>query len=289
MKILLAITVCEQHKERIVNQLANLQKHSESLKLYNICPLFVYGDQPISVDVSPYDSLQLDVEERYTNLYKKVFGLFEKSLARDFDYLIKIDDDTLFNINLLGSLELTADYIGRFLPKFTENAIHIHIPMFNVYSAIQFYPKIFTDQFKFATGDLYILSRRVVEFLANIKESLFNSLTEQEYICEDQLVGYCLKDQTQEFKCEDITFSLEEPHYQIFQFTKHLMSLHPIHNEDYLCLVERDPENQLRYLLNTNTKDSANFYRKGLLLKLKNDLEKVIFDFVNHKKMMGMG
>ena len=294
MKILLAITVCEQNKERIVNQLALLSKHAEYLKLYNITPLFVYGNTDISVSIEPHSKIKLDVEERYTNLYKKIFCMFEKCLDFNFDYLIKIDDDTLFNINLFDPSALTADYIGRFMPSFTENAVHIFLPTLNIYSALKFYPKIFKEPFKFATGDLYILSRRVVEFLAQKKDEIFSKCREQEYVCEDQLVGFCIKD-IPEFTSLDITYTPEsypddrEETYRIFQITKNLMSFHPIYTEDFLSLMNEGPEVQEYQLINDEKKNASILYRTALQEKLRKQVEKYVLEFINHKKIMGMG
>lgn len=299
MKTLLMITVCNQHKERIINQLENLKKHEKYLKEHNILPLFVYGSTDIEIDVSPYKKLQVNVEERYTNLYKKIFEAFESSLQYEFDYLIKIDDDTLFNINLYDVANITdnytAEYVGRFLPNFTNNYVLIHIPMFNIHIYRKFYPEIFVEGFSFATGDLYILSRRSVELLAKSKSELFDSCNEQEYICEDQLVGFVLK-QDPTIVHKDITFASHEvpktrEHLvKTFQITSNLMSIHPIHTNHFNSLIGLNPTKQLELILsNTNENTSSVIYRKGLLDKFQKDVSDVVFNFVNHKKIMGLG
>jgi len=142
-KILLAITVCEQNKERIANQIAMLNKYSSYLQEFNIEPIFVYVNPKITVSTEPYKSWKVDMQESCTNLYLKIFALFEKACLEPFDYLIKIDDDTIFNINLFGKLSLDADYIGRIQELYTENFIHVDLPMYNIKKSIQLYPQLF--------------------------------------------------------------------------------------------------------------------------------------------------
>lgn len=284
MKILLLITVCEQNKERVNNQIINLNKHRDSLSRFNITPIFVHGNQDLSIDI-PYETLKVDVEEKYSNLHKKIIESLCIIQNRDFDFLIKIDDDTLFNIDLLDTSFLKDnDYIGRFEPSFTENYIKIHIPMYNFYDNIPLYPSIFQDKFKFATGDFYILSKKAINYIITQK-SIFYTFSDEDYICEDQLIGFILNNLP--VKTHDINYSSEETKDNALQITKKLMSLHPINSVLFNKIINLSPSNQLEELFKFKMMNLS--YRKVLINKIGNDIKKLLLDFANSKKTMGLG
>lgn len=288
MKTLLLITVCEQNKDRITNQIANLNKHQSSLSKFNITPIFVCGDRGITIETTPYELWNTNTEEKYTCLYKKILTSFEQSLSQEFDYLIKIDDDTLFNIDRFGEIELDADCIGRQREKYTENSVLIDLPMYNFKKLIKWYPSFFADIPFFFTGDFYILSRRVIEFIVKSKPDLLDKcLSQEEYIPEDQLIGYILKDQWNTFTRKNITHETEDTILNVLQITKSLVSLHPVHLDVFSTLMELSAEDQFKKI--ANEKGINYWYRKTALKSLEIDLKQAFFKFMDSKKLSGMG
>lgn len=283
MRIALMITVCEQNLDRIHNQIKNLQKHKQFLKDFNIDPYFVLGKTKFAFE-SSYKTLYVDVEEKYTNLYLKILEGFKKLYAEGYDYVIKIDDDTIFNIDQFSLDILSADYIGRFHSEYSENSIDIKLPMFNIETQIKFFPSIFQEQFKFATGDFYILSRRAILVLLQKIDS-FKEKLKEEYVCEDQLVGFLLKPSVCTQK--DIKLETNDAYFNVLQITKNCLSLHPIHTSLFDLLLNTPATKQLDTLLESGK--ISYFYRKSLIKKLESNLKQVLFDFVNSKKSMGLG
>jgi len=131
------------------------------------------------------------------------------------------------------------------------------------------------------------LSRRVVEFLVDNKQKLFDGCDNKEYILEDQLIGYALKDQWSTFTKKDICFSTPQSITNVLQFTTEGMSLHPINSDIFLDLLNHTPEEQINKL--TNDRGLTFWYRKTLLNKLEDYIKDLILNFVNSKKRMGMG
>ena len=79
MNIVLLITTCMQNTIRIYNQLANLKTLTPSPK-FTVTPVFVVGG--IHADL-PFDKsvertiLHIPIEEKYTNLHKKLFESYK--------------------------------------------------------------------------------------------------------------------------------------------------------------------------------------------------------------------
>jgi len=285
MRSLLLITVCETNADRIVNQINHIQQNIECIIEKNITPVLVCGTPGISIP-SPdcCDVWVLDAEERYTNLYKKIFMMLQKASTLDYDYIIKIDDDTLFNFTEYNTEMLDGDYIGRMHESYSQNKIDITLPMYNIKKTIQLYPSIFNSEFSFATGDCYILSKKAVDIIC-AKSSVLNTCKESEYICEDQLIGYILKDESLIRK--DITLQNEDIETNVLQITEKYMSIHPVHTALFSELSLLKPKQQAQKLIDSKR---INFlYRKSLLNKLENDIKKLLLDFANSKKTMGLG
>ena len=286
MKILLLITVCATNSERIKFQIANLEKHKDNLKNNGIIPIFVFGDIAYKEQID-YDSWNLDTEERYSNLYKKILKSLKKSLDTEYDYLIKIDDDTLVNWDKFGvSFLKDYDYIGRIQNFYTQNKVVLDIPMFNINKTINLYPQTFKENFKFATGDFYCLNKKTVEFLVEQEEFVYQHFKEEEYICEDQLIGFLLRNK--EIKTNDLTFgdiNIQLQHK--LQITKDVLSIHPINTVYLKSILEKNTEDQIDYLI--QNKFSNLMYRENLLSQLQTNIITEVFNFVNSKKLMGMG
>lgn len=285
MRSLLLITVCEANADRINNQIAHIERNLQYIFERNITPVFVCGSTGISTTVPEYCEVwTLDVEERYTNLYKKIFTMFCKASELDFNYCIKIDDDTLFNFKEFNSIDLNGDYIGRMHESYSQNKIDINLPMYNIKKTIQLYPSIFNDIFSFATGDCYILSKKAVDIICT-KTSVLDTCKESEYICEDQLIGYVLKDEMIERK--DITLQSADIESNVLQVTRNYMSVHPVHTALFNEISLLTPVQQVQKLIDSKR---INFlYRKSLLNKLETDIKNLLLDFANYKKTMGLG
>jgi len=103
MKILL-ISVCNKYLKRIKNIVQMLDTQKSLLIHKNIVPIFLYGNTIIETEI-PYDTIKVDVEEKYTNLYKKLYLGYKHIYEHyNFEYIIKIDDDTFLNIDLINNI-----------------------------------------------------------------------------------------------------------------------------------------------------------------------------------------
>lgn len=287
MKILLLITVCAANIERIKFQISNLNKYKDIIEQKNIIPVFVFGNTKDDIYI-PYTKWHVDVEERYTNLYKKILKGFQKSLENEYDFLVKIDDDTIvnwdrFELNLIEGF----DYIGRLQHFYTQNKITLDIPMYNLDTTINLYPKEFSTNFSFATGDFYILSRKLVEHIVSYQDYVLSNFQEEEYVCEDQLIGFLtLKDRN--FLVNDINYSdMQMQLRHNLQITQNLLSIHPVNCVLFSSLKDKLPEDQLNFIVN---KSSTNlYYRQNQISLLRKSLVKTVLDFANSNKLMGMG
>lgn len=284
MKVLLLITTCLLNRARIFNQIKNLERNKQELARNNIHPVFVTSDKDLIID--GYETLRLsNFEEKYTNLARKIVYSYE-ALCRswEFDHIIKIDDDTFLNLERLDDLVFKYDYVGKFFSQFTQNEIVIKLPSYNIEETVPIYPKAFlTNPFSFAAGSCYFLSRKAVETVALNVPLLEEFYKENVRISEDQFVGYCL--QSEEITKYNYEYETLETRDFVLQLTENLTSLHPVSNAIFKELIGLNPEEQLQTLL----KSSSLVRRKVLLETLKNNLKSVIFDFVNSKKLSGMG
>lgn len=284
MRRLLIITVCKLNSERVSNQIENLKRNFVSLQKYNIQPLFVTADKDLIIN--DYKVLYLkNIEESYTNLAQKiVFGLKEIYETFSFDHIIKIDDDTLFNVDRLDAEVFNYDYIGHFFERFTNNKFIISFPSYNIEETINVYPSIFEKkEFSFAAGNFYILSKMAVQKVIYNIPVLLDMYKENVRISEDQFVGFCL--QSKDITKLDYGFQNESTRNFVLQVTKNLTSIHPVSNNTYKALMTLAPEEQLQQILAS----SSLLRRKALLEQFKKNLIQVVFDFVNSKKISGMG
>lgn len=286
MKILLLITTCNLNKERILNQIKNLKKHEESLLKLNIHPKFVTADSDLIVD--NFDVIKLSgFNEEYTNLAKKtVYGIEYAVLNENFDYLIKMDDDTLFNVDCLTLDCFKSDYTGGFFETFARNEIIINLPAYGIREEpIRLYPHDYLNtSFSFAAGNFYILSKKAAEIIATSKSILDKFYAEYIHVSEDQLVGYLLRDSN--ISKKNITYKTHETEAKRVQLTENLISLHPIPTALYSSLLSKTPNEQLNTLMASNILD---FGRKKVTEQIKTTIKKTVFELLNLKRMSGMG
>ena len=285
MNIILLVTVCQQNKVRIQNQIANIQsaKIPEGI---NIKPIFVVGKNNIQLDLQiPYNILQVDVEEKYLLLYKKLFESFRIiNNNHDFDFILKIDDDTILNFERLNPLWLREkDYIGKMAKGQSKFRISFDFDFYDVHKVINLVPPIFENDYFFATGDCYFLSKKAIEFILKDEQTIqsVNGLR----VCEDRLFGYIL--QKSDIVLEDIIFNNEMIHYNGLQTSKDLFSIHPIHENLFQFLIGKTPEEQLQIICQNPLLTIVR--RKTYIKDLENKLIETIYNFMNSKKSIGLG
>lgn len=273
-------------------QIENLKNNLHFIRKHQIRPVFVFGSdvdaQSLKSEENLYEIVTLDVEERYTNLYKKILLSLEYVTSFDYDFVIKIDDDTLVNFQKFETSFFNGwDYVGRFQDKFTKNTIDIDLPMYNIKQVIDVYPSsVFYEDFTFATGDFYVLSREAVSYIVSQKEFVFNTFKETDYVCEDQMIGFLLKDQTH-FKTHDISNKSSEILNLKLQATRNNLSLHPINCHLFKQMINMDSEKQIWFLKNNLMMNL--YYRENLLATLQTSIKNCILDFANSSKLMGLG
>jgi len=281
MNIALIITVCEAYKARAINQFNNLIKHKDYLKKYNITPIFFTNEEPLSFDVSPFLTINFsNLKETYNNLYLKVLeSLKYVNSNLQYDYVIKIDDDTLFNIDKFNLSLLTADYIGVPVTSLDEN--YIIIPRLKTQKKINL--GMHEGQCFYMCGDFYILSKKAVEHVLNKTEKVKE--IKEEFICEDYLIGYLLKDTP--ITTKNIKLKTTEAWQEMLQITQDYMSIHPIMDKDFDKLIKISFKDQITRL-STVSCTIGRAYRTTLVEKLQKDLIEVIRNFLNSQKNSGI-
>lgn len=281
MKIILLITVCEQNKNRIVNQINNLNKHKSTLTNLNITPIFCIGNTNVSIDI-PFDVIQLDTEESYVNLYNKILeSLKYININLEYDYIIKIDDDTLFNIDKFDLKMLSADYIGRQMSNTEDN--YICLPRLNIFKHINL--GMNKKDCSYMTGDFYILSKKAVQHVLSNLNKVDSVKYMDSAIAEDYLIGYLLKDAP--ITTKDITLQTNEINLNFLQITENYMSIHPVLNWEFSSLINLPFDKQIERISNISGKLSL-IYRKKLTEQLQANIIQVINNFFNSPKSSGI-
>jgi hypothetical protein len=285
MKTILLITVCNKNKQRIENFITLLNFYKNALIEHQITPIFVLGKNE-SFTYSNYNFINVDVEEKYTNLYKKIFLAFKKIFNDyDFEYICKVDDDTFLNLNMFNFNEICdADYIGRIIPNLNFPDIDINLNKFLIKSKINIYLSFLSKHtFQFATGDCYFLSRRSVKAILK-NEHILNEYKD-DLICEDQLFGYLLKNES--LKVKDINETSVFIRHHCLQVTKQWFSIHPIHTNLYAQLINTPLIKQQELIEKNNIINYKS--RLSYFLDLQKDIKKVVEDFFNKDKQIGLG
>jgi hypothetical protein len=283
-KILLTIVTCIQNEKRIFNQVSNLK----SYKLpENLTVVFCFGsnyDDRYAELLKDYKTLKVDTEEQYLFRALKTKKIFESIVNFDYDYIIKIDDDTILNYDLINSLNLSFDYIGRFQNCDRESFIQIQLYKFNIFDKIDAFTKVFTHPFKFATGDCYCLSKKAVNLINNY---MLPKLNKEDFLFlnEDQLVGFILSETGITYN--DIKFTSDITFKHELQITQQGFSIHPVAENVFVELIKKNFEEQLSILQQNILKNLS--LRKIYTKKLKDNILKAIIDFINEDKKIGLG
>lgn len=284
MKIVLLITACNQYRSRTDNQINNL-KSSTIPSGIDLRPVFVFGKGSDTSNI-PYETLEVDSDEKYNRLYKKLFAAYKAINEKyDYDFICKIDDDTKLNLSALNTEWLNGmDYVGRMFPGDSEFSITFDLGFYNIHKTVSLVPALFNSvPFKFATGDAYFLSKKAINHILN-SEDIVNSI-EDPRVCEDRLYGYILHDK--DVVVNDIGLMNKEIEENILQITKDYFSIHPINVALFPSLIGKSVEEQMSIIYNNPTVNLLR--RKAYIKDLENKLVETINNFVNAPKNMGLG
>jgi hypothetical protein len=221
------------------------------LKRHDIDYHFVSGDE-----LSLNNALKIDFDESYEQLPLKTFLMLEQISNINFNYIVKLDDDTFFNIDeFLKTDFMNYDYIGKFnLANNKRDTYYKRIHFYKIKNVDYHVDKIL-PQFDYAQGGFYALSRRAVDYILTHKKELFIN-TPTSYKGEDELLGEILARHKKYDIKDDYVSSLLH-----LDATKNGISFHPVHHTLvkplYKCIGDKE---KIKYL-------QANFYKNAYVLR----------------------
>jgi hypothetical protein len=254
-----------------------------SLVQNGFVPVFVIGKNQTSE--IPYPTIRVDVEDKYRFLYKKMFLTFIEVLRLypDLDFICKIDDDTLINFDRFNdSMLQNMDYIGRMSHGKSSMKIILDLDLFDIHTTFNMNQQFLNEEFTFATGNCYFLSKKALQFIVNSKLMIFDDSLR---IPEDKLFGYMLKDKP--IVLNNINYSNKTIEENRLQVTQNFFSIHPIHENLFDNLLNLKVEEQINFLHNNKI---LNFTRRMVYTKgLEDNLKNVITEFIDSKKTIGLG
>lgn len=292
MTIVLVITVCQQNQARILHQINNLNNAKTAGLIpeeVNLIPLFVFGKSasPSGFNVkNPYETLVVDVPERYTMLHRKLFAAYEYVRKNyEFDFIWKIDDDTKVNFQALNPDSLKGkDYIGRMSNSWMDAKLRVDLDFCNLHKDITFKTTAFDGiNYKYATGDCYFLSPKAVDWILQQRHLL--EKCDDGFTCEDRMVGYMLDEK--DLVIEDIGLYNDFTIQNDLQVTNGYLTIHPISQFVFTSLIGFPVEDQIVRLEQSQSINLTK--RKAYVQELENKLKQVVTDFLNSKRSIGMG
>ena len=281
INIILLITVCNQNRQRIKNHVDNLYNQSLINNDIKFTPVFVFGKDGDTTGI-PFDTIITDVEEKYSNLKLKLLASYKTvSEDYDFDFLIKIDDDTKVNLGQFKKEWVVGkDYVGRFIDGNISSKIILELEMFNMYKTIILNPQKFIEtNYKFATGDCYILSKKAIQYINN-HDCKYDNI-----FGEDRMFGFILK--SDDIVKNDIKLTNEMTNKCNLQVTIDYFTIHPIHENVYQSLIDKAIDEQLSIIENKSLFNLS--IRKMYLRELEDKIKNTVIDFMNSKKTIGLG
>lgn len=226
----------------------------------------------------------VDVEEKYTNLHLKFLEGYKKISEKfEFDFILKIDDDTKINLEKFDRKWVEGnDYIGRFVNGNLSSKITLALDHFNLYKTIYLNPQPFQDtEFKFVTGECCFFSKKAIE---RIYKSDFKLAESQGYV-EDRMFGFLLKDD--DIIKHDITLVNEFITENDLQVTTDYFTIHPINETLYPSLISLKTSEQLEII---KKNQSLNLLKRKIYLNaLESDIKNAVMNFLNSKKTIGLG
>ncbi|KAH7283443.1 hypothetical protein KP509_34G007700 [Ceratopteris richardii] len=143
-------------------------------------------DRAIDEEDAQYsDFLRLDHVEGYLELSAKTKAYFSKAVAKwDADFYVKVDDDVHVNLGVLGTTlsryqHKTRVYVGcmKSGPVLSQKDVKYHEPEFWKFGEEG------NKYFRHATGQLYVISKDLAEFISD------NKLILHKYANEDVSLG----------------------------------------------------------------------------------------------------
>jgi len=210
--ILLAVCTCKQNLNKALF-------YENFLKKYNFNNyLFYHGE-----GISPSNKfVNLNTDDCYSNLTKKSFLMLDRLKNFEFDYLVKVDDDTFIDLIALFELNVgDSDYIGG------ASTLKTHIQNFEFYKEyllsrslkknIDFnYTKNLSD-FKYILGNFCILRKDLILKILNFikTDKIYGKIPQ-----EDISIGYVCD----QIKANMLDLSDNIPFYEI----TNNISYHPI-------------------------------------------------------------
>lgn len=231
MKTLLLITSCSKLEERAMNQIKNLTYFKTVLEQKNIIPYFLVNKDFNKKILKEFNYIEYNEEEKYTDLYKKlIYGFKQLYKKIDFDFLIKIDDDTFIDFNQINiGAYKDLDYIGYFIEN-DSNEGTILVNFLSILNSVNLYPPFCKELKNYAAGSCYILSKKAINIIINF---LIPYNLDSYYINEDQLCGYIM--QANKVITRDI--SIKTPFTKTNNIFLTEFSAHPISNIIFKKLI----------------------------------------------------
>lgn len=249
MKLLVLITTYNKN----IGRVNTIQSTWANKLLQNNIPYYFISGDDMCTD-APFIHLK-QCTESYEQLPLKTFHALNASLNYDYDYLIKVDDDTLLNIDLLTHDILQFDYIGKFnTPAYAPN---LHYYKCNDTFKV---PKK-AAKHKYAEGGMYILSRKAVEKVVSMPQQMFVN-TPDSYQGEDVLVGDILHhDAYTKLDIKDDALSKKLN----MDVTRGGISLHPVHSILMPKIYNLNMDEQIKKLLENPVLNDYN--RRDIYIK----------------------
>ena len=173
------------------------------------------------------DIISLNCEDGYEFLRYKTFKMLEYVYNNiKFDYIVKTDDDTFVDVKNLTNLNLeNYEYIGNFstFNNFLKNkeghTQYIKNRSLNQDVSFSYVEKV-EDDFGYAEGGFYILSKLAVEKILNYIEKNKNIF---DIIQEDIFIGFIAS----QLKLKSMNIGYAIPWYDI---SNNNISFHPVEN-----------------------------------------------------------
>jgi len=200
MKILLLIYTCKKY-----SFLHNDYKNKYTSLGYDF--YLVYCDPNIDEDCiidQENSSFILKCEDNFENLPKKTYLMLKTFLEcesfNDYDYIIKMDDDTEINFKLselVNSNLLDGDYIGAKLLSSEPQDHNYHFGKCSN-NELNSTPYKLDIDLSWGAGYFYILSRKAIKIRCDDIEGYKQLLADNLY--EDMMIGYILFNNDIEFK-----------------------------------------------------------------------------------------
>jgi hypothetical protein len=214
---------------------------------------FVSGDD---LDVDNF--IKIDFNECYEQLPLKTYITLKSTFTIEYDYLVKLDDDTFINTDNFAILPENFDYAGKFNSAKNNNpSTHFYKVTNKNYKVNKQLPK-----FDYAEGGFYILSKKAVSEIISVEKSFFVN-TPENYRGEDVCVGEILNHK------KFIKLDLNSKYSKLLNMdiTTDNISIHPVQPECMFKLIDMNYDNQIKYFEQNPTKNNYNI--RDLYLKVR--------------------